>query len=347
MSDLTRRQLLRFGAVGAGAALFPMPWTAVARASSVAPPQVRAAGDLALWYDQAAGTDWLRALPIGNGRLGAMVFGNVDAERLQLNEDTVWAGGPYDSSNPRGAEALPEIQRLVFANQWTQAQNLVNQTMMGNPPGQLAYQTVGNLRFTFPGPSGVSEYHRQLDLTTATASVTFLRDGVRYQREVIASAPDQVIAMRLTADRPGSITFTARFDSPQRTTVASPDGATIALDGVSGNQEGVAGQVRFLALARAVVEGGSVGSSGGTLTVTAADAVTLLISIGSSYVNFQDVSGDHQGIAWGHLNAAEGTPYDKLRRRHVADYQKLFGRTELDLGRTEAADQPTDVRIAQ
>ena len=347
MSDLTRRQLLRFGAVGAGAALIPLPWTAVARASSVAPPQVRAANDLALWYDQAAGTDWLRALPIGNGRLGAMVFGNVDAERLQLNEDTVWAGGPYDSSNPRGADALPEIQRLVFANQWAQAQNLVNQTMMGNPPGQLAYQTVGNLRFTFPGPGGVSEYHRQLDLTTAAASVTFLRDGVRYQREVIASAPDQVIAMRLTADRPGSITLTARFDSPQRTTVASPDGATIALDGVSGNQEGVAGQVRFLALARAVVEGGSVGSSGGTLTVTAADAVTLLISIGSSYVNFQDVSGDHQGIAWGHLTAAEGTAYDQLRRRHVADYQKLFGRTELDLGRTEAADQPTDVRIAQ
>ncbi|GGM58710.1 hypothetical protein GCM10011608_49650 [Micromonospora sonchi] len=319
----------------------------MARASSVAPPQVRAANDLALWYDQAAGTDWLRALPIGNGRLGAMVFGNVDAERLQLNEDTVWAGGPYDSSNPRGADALPEIQRLVFANQWAQAQNLVNQTMMGNPPGQLAYQTVGNLRFTFPGPGGVSEYHRQLDLTTAATSVTFLRDGVRYQREVIASAPDQVIAMRLTADRPGSITFTARFDSPQRTTVASPDGATIALDGVSGNQEGVAGQVRFLALARAVVEGGSVGSSGGTLTVTAADTVTLLISIGSSYVNFQDVSGDHQGIAWGHLTAAEGTAYDQLRRRHVADYQKLFGRTELDLGRTEAADQPTDVRIAQ
>ncbi|WP_233558797.1 glycosyl hydrolase family 95 catalytic domain-containing protein [Micromonospora radicis] len=346
MSDLTRRQLLQAGAVGAGAALLPWPWTAVARASSTAPAEVRAANDLALWYDQAAGTDWLRALPIGNGRLGAMVFGNID-ERLQLNEDTVWAGGPYDSSNPRGAAALPEIQRLVFANQWSQAQSMVNQTMMGNPPGQLAYQTVGNLRFTFPGPSAVSEYHRQLDLTTATTSVSFVRDGVRYRRETIASAPDQVIAMRLTADQPGSITFTARFDSPQRSTLSSPDGTTVALDGLSGNQEGVAGQVRFLALARAVAEGGTVSSSGGTLSVTGADSVTLLVSIGSSYVNFQDVSGDYQGIARRHLTAAEGTAYDVLRRRHVADYQKLFGRTELDLGRTAAADQPTDVRIAQ
>ncbi|BCJ62388.1 hypothetical protein Jiend_58100 [Micromonospora endophytica] len=150
MSDLTRRQALKISAAGAGGALLPLPWTAMARADSVAPPQVLAAGDMALWYDRSAGTDWLRALPIGNGRLGAMVFGNVDAERLQLNEDTVWAGGPHDPSNTRGLGALAEIRRLVFANQWTQAQNLVNQNMLGNPVGQLAYQTVGNLRLTFP-----------------------------------------------------------------------------------------------------------------------------------------------------------------------------------------------------
>ncbi len=223
----------------------------MARADSAAPPQVLAAGDLALWYDEAAGTDWLRALPIGNGRLGAMVFGNVDAERLQLNEDTVWAGGPHDPSNPRGLGALAEIRRLVFANQWTQAQNLINQNMLGNPVGQLAYQTVGNLRLSFPTSGGASQYNRHLDLTTATTSVSYVMNGVRYQRETFASAPDQVIAMRLTADRTGSITFTATFDSPQRTSVSSPDGTTIALDGVSGNQEGVNGAVRFLALANA------------------------------------------------------------------------------------------------
>ncbi|MEV7327514.1 glycoside hydrolase family 95 protein [Micromonospora sp. NPDC093244] len=347
MSDLTRRQALKMGAAGAGGALLPLPWTAVARGESAAPPAVLAAGDLALWYDESAGTDWLRALPIGNGRLGAMVFGNVDSERLQLNEDTVWAGGPHDPSNTRGAGALAEIRRLVFANQWTQAQNLINQNMLGNPVGQLAYQTVGNLRLTFPTSGSASQYDRQLDLTTATTSVTYVMNGVRYQREVFASAPDQVIAMRLTADRAGSVTFTATFDSPQRTSVASPDGTTISLDGVSGNQEGINGSVRFLALANATVSGGTVSSSGGTLRVTNATSVTLLISIGSSYVNYRNVGGDYQGLARGRLTAARASSYDQLRGRHVADYQALFARVSLDLGRTSAADQPTDVRIAQ
>ncbi|NJP26050.1 glycoside hydrolase family 95 protein [Microbispora sp. SCL1-1] len=347
MSDFTRRQVLRFGAVGAGAALAPFQWTAAARAAVAVPPEVSAANDLALWYDESAGTDWLRALPIGNGRLGAMVFGNVDTERLQLNEDTIWAGGPYDQSNTRGAGALGQIRQLVFQNQWSQAQSLIDQNMLGNPSAQLAYQTVGNLRLAFGSSSGVSDYSRVLDLTTATTTTTYLQNGVRYRREVFASAPDQVIAIRLTADRGGSITFSATFDSPQRTTRSSPDGTTVALDGVSGDQRGLAGKVRFLALARAVANGGTVSSSGGTLQVRNADSVTVLISIGSSYVNYRDTSGDYQGIARGYLNAANGRTYDDLRARHVADYQRLFGRTTLDLGRTSAADQPTDVRIAQ
>ncbi|MEV4475861.1 glycoside hydrolase N-terminal domain-containing protein [Nonomuraea sp. NPDC049504] len=326
--------------------MLPLSWTATARAASAPPPEVRAANDLALWYDESAGTDWLRALPIGNGRLGAMVFGNTDNERLQLNEDTVWAGGPYDQSNPRGAAALGQIRQLVFQNQWGQAQALIDQTMLGSPAGQLAYQTVGDLRLSV-GSGGVSEYQRHLDLTTATTAVSYVRNGVRYTREAFASAPDQVIALRLTADRPGSITFSATFDSPQRTTRSSPDGTTVALDGVSGDMEGVPGSVKFRALARAVAEGGSVTSSGGTLQVRGADSVTLLISIGSGYVSFRDVGGDHQGIARRHLDAAAGRTYDELRSRHVADYQRLFGRTTLDLGRTAAADQPTDVRIAQ
>ncbi|HEV7709834.1 MAG TPA: glycoside hydrolase N-terminal domain-containing protein [Asanoa sp.] len=342
MFDLTRRQVLQ---LGAGATLFP--WLAHPRPASAAPAAVLAANDLALWYDESAGTDWLRALPVGNGRLGAMVFGNVDVERLQLNEDTVWAGGPYDSSNAQGAAALSEIRRLVFANQWSQAQTLVDQAMLGRPAGQLAYQTVGNLRLTFPSGSGVSDYYRHLDLTTATTSVSYLQNGVGYQREVFASAPDQVIVVRLTADRAGSITFSARFDSPQRTTLSSPDSTTVAIDGVGGDMEGVTGRVRFLSLARAVAAGGSVSSSGGTLQVRNADSVTLLISIGTSYVNYTNVSGDYQAIARGHLEAAQARSWDQLRSRHVADYQALFGRTTLDLGRTAAADQPTDVRISQ
>ncbi|UED87602.1 glycoside hydrolase family 95 protein [Streptomyces profundus] len=347
MPHLPRRNVLMAGAAGTGGALLPFHWTATARAASQPPAAVRAADDLALWYDAGAGADWLRALPLGNGRMGAMVFGNVSDEVIQLNEDTVWAGGPYDSANPRGAEQLAEIQRLVFADDWGAAQSLVDEAMMGDPPGQLAYQPVGDLLIDFEAAGEVTEYHRRLDLTTATASTTFVVDGVRHQRETLASAPDQVIVMRLTSDAAEAISFTARFDSPQRSDVSSPNTTTVALEGISADQEGVAGSVRFLALAHAVAEGGQVSSTGGTLTVQGANSVTLLISIGSSYVDFQNVDGDYSGIAWAHLNAAAESSHAQLRERHVADYQELFGRTSIDLGRTDAADQPTDVRIAR
>jgi alpha-L-fucosidase 2 len=347
MPDLTRRQAMKLGAAGAGTLLTQAGWTATARADPSAPAQVRAGGDLALWYDEPAGPDWLRALPVGNGRLGAMVFGNTDTERLQLNEDTVWAGGPHDYSNPRGAASLAQIRQLVFGNQWTQAQDLINQTMLGNPAAQLPYQPVGDLRLTLPGNSGTSGYERWLDLTTATTVTTYVANGVRHRREVFASAPDQVIVVRLTAETAASVAFSASFSSPQRVSVSSPDGATIALDGVSGDARGIAGSVRFLVLARAVAEGGSVTSSGGTLRVSGANAVTLLVSVGTSYVDFRTVNGDYQGLARTRMNAASTRTHDVLRGRHVADYQALFGRVTLDVGRTAAADQPTDVRIAR
>ncbi|WP_103352213.1 glycoside hydrolase N-terminal domain-containing protein [Amycolatopsis sp. CA-128772] len=347
MPDFTRRQAMRLGAAGVGAALVPTAWTATARAGSAAPADVRAAGDLALWYDKPAGTEWLRALPIGNGRLGAMVFGNTDTERLQLNEDTVWAGGPHDYSNPQGAAALAQIRQLVFANQWTQAQSLIDQKLLGNPAAQQPYQPVGTLALTFPGGGAISSYQRWLDLTTATTVVSYVAGTVRYRREVFASAPDQVIAVRLTAETSRSISFSASLSTPQRATASSPGGATIALDGISADSRGIAGSVRFFALVTAVAEGGSTTSSAGTLRVTGADAVTLLISVGTSYVDYRTVNGDHQGIARARLAAAQAVPYDTLRSRHVADYRQLFGRTTLDLGRTAAADQPTDVRIAQ
>ncbi|GAB4000597.1 hypothetical protein GCM10029992_33020 [Glycomyces albus] len=333
--------MIKYGAVGALAA--PLQWAAPNEASA-APA---AAGDLALWYDEQAGTDWLRALPVGNGRLGAMVFGNDASERLQLNEDTVWAGGPHDYSNPAGANSLQQIRELVFNDQWGQAQSLIDRAMLGDPAGQLAYQPVGDLNLAFPGIGGVSEYQRWLDLTTATVGVGYLANGVRHEREVIATAPDQVIAVRLTADSPGRISFNASFGTPQRASVSSPDGRTIALDGRSGDHRGIAGSVRFLALARAVVQGGSASSSDGTLQVSNADAATLLISIGTSYVDYQDVNGNYQAIAWGHLDSATNSSYDDLRSRHVADYRELFNRTTIDLGRTAAADRPTDERISQ
>ncbi|MER7792055.1 glycoside hydrolase family 95 protein [Streptomyces sp. NPDC097640] len=301
-------------------------------------------GELALWYPRPAAA-WLEALPIGNGRLGAMVFGGTDTERLQLNEDTVWAGGPYDPASPQGLSNLPEIRRRVFAGEWAGAQDLIDETFMGNPLSELPYQTVGELRLTFPAQGEVSDYRRELDIDSAVTSVRYTQGGVTYRREVIASHPDQVIAMRLTADTPGSVSFTATFDSPQDVTGSSPDRITVAIDGSGETRSGIAGQVRFRALARAHAEGGAVSSEGGELTVTGADSVTLLISVGTSYTDFRNPTGDHLARATTPLNAASNVPFGTLRERHVEDHRRLFRRVGLDLGVTDAAGLPTDERV--
>ena len=199
---------------------------------------------LSLWYRRPA-KEWLEALPIGNGRLGAMVFGGVTTERLQLNEETVWAGGPHNYDSPEGLAALPEIRRLVFAGRWNEAQSLIDAKFMGRPAGQMPYQTVGNLTLTFPDMDTVSDYRRELDLDTAIARVSYTAAGVRYTREAFASAVGQAIVLRLTADKPGQISFTADFDSPQKSGSAALSGDTLALNGISSEAEGIPGSVKF------------------------------------------------------------------------------------------------------
>jgi alpha-L-fucosidase 2 len=350
---MDRRHFLALSTTaGAGAAALVPSGGAYAAGGADAdrtPPQDAAAagprpGDFLLWYPRPA-SGWLEALPIGNGRLGAMVFGGTDAELLQLNEDTVWAGGPYEPANPKALAALPEIRRRVFAGEWSAAQSLIDSDFLGIPKGQLMYQPVGNLRLAFAAEGESEDYRRTLDLDSAVTSVRYRRNGVTYRRETFASHPDQVIVVRLTADAPGALSFTAAFDSPQTTTASSPDRITIAIDGTTQTREGIKGQVRFRALTRAHAEGGTVTSDNGTLEVTGADAVTLLISIGTSYTDYQDPTGDHIARATTALNAASGVPYARLLRRHVADYQELFRRVELDFGRTDAATLPTDERV--
>ncbi|MGW2554947.1 glycoside hydrolase family 95 protein [Streptomyces sp. NPDC001635] len=346
---MERREFLVTSAATSAALAVGLPPAVASTASQTASEAEDAAtpeaSRLALWYDEPA-SQWLEALPLGNGRLGTMVFGGIDTELLQLNEDTLWAGGPYEPANPKGLANLPEIQRRVFAGEWNSAQDLINSTFMGNPVGELMYQTVGNLRLTFLGTGEVSSYRRELDLDTAVATTTYARNGVAYRREVFASHADQVIVVRLTAGTPGVLSLTAAFDSPQQAQTSSPDRITAALEGTAQTREGVTGRVRFRALVRARAEGGTVRSESGTLTVDGADAVTLLVSVGTSYNDYRDASGDHRARAERPLNAAADTPYGQLRSRHVRDHRALFRRVTLDLGATAAADAPTDERVA-
>ncbi|WP_320774771.1 glycoside hydrolase family 95 protein [Streptomyces sp. CRN 30] len=346
MSELSRRHVL--AAAGASAAATALSTGAAQAAPREADGTAAAVttGDnpLRLWY-RAPAAEWLEALPVGNGRIGAMVFGGTDTERLQLNEDSLWAGGPHDYARPDAVNHLDTIRRLVVEEKWNQAQRLIDSSFIGAPSEQVAYQVLGDLQLTFPDTGEVTGYERELDLTTAIARTAYTRGGVRHTREVLASAPDQVITVRLTADTPGAVTFTARFTTPQRGGDSTVDGHTVALDGISGDWYGLPGSVRFRALARARAEGGTVRTDQGTLTVEGADAVTLTVSLATSYRSYLDADADEEDRARRHLEPAARRPYAQARARHVADHRRLFDRVALDLGPSERTALPTDERI--
>jgi alpha-L-fucosidase 2 len=351
MAEISRRRMLQGSAVAAAGAAAAGTGAGRAAAGALAEPDLN---PMELWYDkpaiQAPGepitTTWLRALAVGNGRLGAMVFGGTTEEVLMLNEDTVWGGGPHQYDDPQGREALPEIRRMIAEDNWVGAQRLADEKFMGRPTEQMPYQPVGDLHLDFLHLEGeVTGYRRSLDLEQSVTRTEFTMGGVRHVREVFASHPDQVLVVRLTADQPGSISFDARFTSPQETTTRAHDGRTLALEGISGDAEGIEGRVRFTALARAVAASGTVRSTDDRVQVRGADEVTLLVSIASSYRNYQDVSGDHLGLAAAPLEKASQAAYGQLWSRHLRDYQALFGRVDIDLGTSARIDLPTDQRI--
>ena len=299
---------------------------------------------LSLWYRRPAG-QWVEALPVGNGRLGAMVFGDVNHERLQLNEDTLWAGGPYDPNSPDALAALPEVRRLIFNGKYTDAADLIGQKMMARPLRQMSYETLGDLLLTFPDVAAVDEYRRDLNLDTAIAGVTYIASGVRFTREIFSSPVDQVIAVRLTADKPGQISFSATFNTPQKASVSVEAPDTLVMSGINGGTEKVPGALKFQARLRVLAQGGTTAVETNAVSVKGADSVVLLVAAATSYKSYKDVSGDPEALTRSCLATAAKKPFDALRQAHVAEHQRLFRRVKLDLGTTDAARRPTDERI--
>ena len=257
---------------------------------------------LSLWYRQPA-AQWVEALAIGNGRLGAMVFGGIERERLQLNEDTLWAAGPYDPSNTNALAALPEARRLVFAGRYQEAEKLIQANMMARPLREMPYQPVGDLLLDFPETQQVENYRRDLNLDRAVATTRYTAGGVTFTREVFASPVDQAIVMRIRSDHPGEVSFRCAFRSPQSNTVSLAD-HTLLMKGVNPAQHGIPGALKFAAAGRVILEGGKLTEASDSLSVTGADSATLLIAAATSYRNYHDVSGNPEETVLRQLRAA-------------------------------------------
>ncbi|MFA9390382.1 MAG: glycoside hydrolase N-terminal domain-containing protein [Prolixibacteraceae bacterium] len=302
---------------------------------------------LKLWYNEPA-QKWVEALPVGNGRLGAMVYGNPTNEVIQLNENTVWAGGPNRNDNPSAKDALADVRQLIFEGKYKEAQDLVNAEIITKKSHGMAYQTVGNLKLKFPGHETFSNYYRELDLKKAIVSSHYEVDGVKYETSVFSSHPDQVIIAKIKADKTGSIHFSATMDrpSPSVISVSTEGNNELIMSGITSDQDGVKGAVQFEAKVKIITKGGSVVANDSLLSVSNADEATIYISIASSFNNYHDVSGDADARATAYLQEALKKDYKQTLKDHVADYQSYFNRVQLHLGETDSIKNSTDLRLA-
>jgi len=307
-----------------------------------------------LWYTEPA-KKWEEALPVGNGRLGAMVFGKNGEERIQLNEETYWSGGPYSTVVKGGYKVLPDIQKLVFEEKYLAAHNLFGRNLMGYPVEQMKYQSLANLHLFFKNQDSITNYKRWLNLEDGVAGVTYSANGVTYQRQVFASAPDQVIVVRITADKPGAISFITNLRG-ERNQAHSNYGTDyfqmdpygndgLVLTGKSTDYLGVEGKMRYEARIKAVPEGGTMKTDGVDLVIENANAVTLYFAAATNFVNYKDVSADQHRRVDNYFKGIEGKSFNAIAASAVADHQQYFNRVKLQLPNTANSFLPTPERV--
>ena len=334
---------------------------------SCASPTTRTSGPK-LWYSRPADAtvpdladgwqndgEWLKALPVGNGFLGAMVFGGVTTERLQLNEKSVWSGSPDDNDNPDAHAALGEIRLLLFAGKYKEATELTLRTQVcrgaGSGHGNGAdvpfgcYQTLGDLRLDFGKISAYEDYRRELDLERGVASVSYRQDGVRYRRDIFTSCPDRALVVHLTADKRGAVGFRASLTRPERFETRAEQGHLL-MTGALKNGKGGDG-LRYAARLKPVAKGGTVAFDRDTMEVRGADEVTLVLTAGTDHkLEYPDYRGSDPLITtMEQLEKASSRPYRELLKRHVEDFSELAGRVRLNLSGGEPDTIPTDVRL--
>lgn len=293
--------------------------------------------DLKIWFTRPADR-WDNALPVGNGRLGTMVFGGIETERLQLNEETVWTGQEMDYHNPESLEGLKTVRRLLFEGKYAEAQRVAQQKIMGlqDPSRQETYQTLGDMHLFFGPYRNVSDYRRELDLETAIAKVSYVADRVTYTREIFSSAPDQILVVRLTADKAGSLNLKALLSRPGDMAIIEIQDDMVTMSEHVGNGIGV----QIVARLKILTDDGKLTSSGDTIFIGEADTVTILLSASTNYRGEDPFS-----VSGKQLSRAAEKGYKTLRQAHISDYQKYFKRVDLNIGNTDAVYFTTDARI--
>ena len=294
--------------------------------------------ELKIWFNHPAAS-WNEALPVGNGRLGAMVFGYPLSERLQLNEETVWSGQPKDFVNPESKGVLPEVRKLLFEGKYTEAQKLAQEKMMGKQTDLGTYQTLGDMLIDMeiPKDKDVSNYRRELDLETAIAKVVFRADDITYTREIFSSKPGEAILVRLTASKPGALTFNLKLQRPGNKAIIAYSGNGISMSEHVDNGNGV----KLVSKVGLVNEGGTVQATSGNIRVEKANSVTIYLTANTDYWK-----GNPEQLSSTQLGNALKISYEKHLKDHIADYQKYFKRLDLDFGSTNAIYFPTDSRLA-
>ena len=295
-----------------------------------------------LW-DQTPAFEWTDALPLGNGRLGAMVFGGVTRDEFQLNEDTLWSAGPYHPANPDAPQHLPQVRALIFARRFAEAEVLANRHLMGKPYLAASYQPAGRLLLDFDNRSLFYDYRRSLDLARAVTETRYTLNGTQHLRSAFISAADGVLVIRLTADQPAAISLAADFLSEQPGALTL-SGNRLHWQGRNRAEHGMPAALTWAMQARVLATGGTCHVSD-RLEVRSAHSVTILLDVATSFRCFNDVSGDPLALTEARLNAAEALGFDALYARHLAAHQALWERFDIDLGTSPSASLPTNQRI--
>lgn len=300
---------------------------------------------LKLWYNKPSEKIWENALPVGNGRLGAMVYGNIETEIIQLNEHTLWSGGPNRNDNPLAKDSLELIRKYIFEGKQKQAELLANRVIVTKKSHGQMFEPLGELRLAFGNGNEATNYSRELDIERAVAKTTFTQNGISYTREVIASIPDKVIAVRLTSDKNGSLNFSAWFNPALPNSERKSADNRLVISGTTIDHEGVKGLIRYYGIAEIRNEGGTLSRTDTSIVLKNANAVTIYVSIATNFNNYHDVSGNEVSRAKQDLARVATKTFAAMLQANITRYQHYFNRVKLDLGETGSSELPIDERL--